>query len=150
MGGWSSTRAYKQVARAKLDLNKNPLFFVVAKGYMKVEGQPLGCWGHAPTLQRVHNGPDLIHGPLGQTKATQHHWIENLSVVIWSLGHLRIDMDLILDPCENRLHKDSMKYLNAPIRVRIRPWRPSQVGAVLESESSLRESFFPFGPLPGS
>jgi hypothetical protein len=23
-GGWTSTRAYKQVAKAKLDLNKNP------------------------------------------------------------------------------------------------------------------------------
>ena len=37
-GGRSSMRAYKQVARAKLDLNKTQLFLVVAKGYMKVEG----------------------------------------------------------------------------------------------------------------
>ena len=78
-------RAYKQVARAKLDLNKTQLFLVAAKGYMKVEGHPLGCWGHAPTLGRVPNAPDLIHGPLGQTKAMQHLWTENLSVVIRSL-----------------------------------------------------------------
>ena len=57
---------------AKLSTNKAQLFLVVAKGYMKVEGRPLGCWGRAPTLGRVPNGPDLIHGPLGQTKATQH------------------------------------------------------------------------------
>ena len=47
-------------------------------------------------------------------------------------------MDLILDPCENRLCKDSTKYLNAPIWVRMRPWWPSKVGAVLESESSVK------------
>ena len=78
-------RAYKQVARAKLDLNKTQLFLVVAKGYMKVEKRPPGCWGRAPTLGRVPNGLDLIYGPLGQTKATQNLWTENLSVVIWSL-----------------------------------------------------------------
>ena len=48
-------------------------------------------------------------------------------------------MDLILDPCENRLHKDSMKYLNAPIRVQMRLWRPSQDGTVLDLIS-----FFPW------
>ena len=70
---------------AKLSTNKTQLFLVVAKGYMKVEGRPPGCWCRAPTLGRVPNGPDLIHGPLGQTEATQNLWIENLSVVIRSL-----------------------------------------------------------------
>ena len=32
----------KQVARAKLDLNKTRLFLVAAKEYMKVEGRPPG------------------------------------------------------------------------------------------------------------
>ena len=57
---------------AKLDLNKTQLFLVAAKGYMKVEGRPPGCWGRAPTLGCIPNGPNLIHGPLDQTKATQH------------------------------------------------------------------------------
>ena len=70
---------------AKLSTNKTQLFLVAAKGYMKVEGHPPGCWGCAPTLGRVPNGPDLIHDPLDQTKATQHLWTKNLSVVIWSL-----------------------------------------------------------------
>jgi len=57
-------------------------------------------------------------------------------------------MDLSPDPYETRLHKLSTKYLNVPIRVRMRPWCPSQVGAVLQSESSLQnvldmDSFFP-------
>ena len=75
-------RAYKQVARAKLDLNKTQLFLVAAKGYMKVEGRPPGCWGH---VGHVPNRPDLIHDPLDQTKATQHLWTKNLLVVIQSL-----------------------------------------------------------------
>jgi hypothetical protein len=70
--GLVDTRVYKEVAMAKLDLNKTQLFLVAAKGYMKVEGRPPGCWGRAPTLGRVPNGPNLIHGPLDQTKATQH------------------------------------------------------------------------------
>ena len=39
-GGWTSTRAYKQVARAKLDLNKIRVFLAVAKGYKNVGGRP--------------------------------------------------------------------------------------------------------------
>ena len=37
-GGWTSMRAYKQVAKAKLDLNKTQVFSTVAKEYMKGEG----------------------------------------------------------------------------------------------------------------
>ena len=33
-GGWTSTRAYKQVAKAKLDLNKTQVFSIVAREYM--------------------------------------------------------------------------------------------------------------------
>ena len=83
--GLVDTCVYKEVAMAKLQQNKTQLFLVVAKGYMKVEGRPPGCWGRVPTLGRVPNGPDLIHGPLDQTKATQHLWTENLPVVIRSL-----------------------------------------------------------------
>jgi hypothetical protein len=35
--GWTSTRAYKQVAKAKLDLNKTQVFSTAAKEYMKGE-----------------------------------------------------------------------------------------------------------------
>ena len=50
-------------------------------------------------------------------------------------------MDMRPDLCESLLHHSSKKYLNAPIRLRMRPWRPSQVGDVLQSETSVRESF---------
>ena len=49
-------------------------------------------------------------------------------------------MTLILDPLETRLDKVSMKYLNAQNGVRMKPWRPSQVVAVLQSESSARNA----------
>ena len=88
---------------------------MAAKEYMKVERRPPGCWGRSPNLGRVPNGPNLIHGPLDQTKMTQHLCIDKLLVIIQSLRPPQIDMDLIPDPYENRLHKDSMKYLNAPI-----------------------------------
>ena len=64
-GGWTSTRAYKQVAKAKLDLNKIRVFSMAAREYMTGGGRPQGCWGRGPTLGRVPNGPNLIHGPLG-------------------------------------------------------------------------------------
>jgi hypothetical protein len=37
-------RAYQQVARAKLDLNKTQVFLAVAKGYKDMGGRPQGCW----------------------------------------------------------------------------------------------------------
>ena len=72
-GGWTSTRAYKQVAMAKLDLNKTQAFLAAAKGYKTREDDHTGCWGRAPTLGRIHNGLYMIHGPLGQNKMAQHH-----------------------------------------------------------------------------
>ena len=56
-GRLSSTRAYKQVAKDKLDLNKTRVFLAMAKGYMTWGGQPQGCLGRAPTLGHVPNGP---------------------------------------------------------------------------------------------
>jgi hypothetical protein len=40
MGGWISTRVYKQVAKAKLTSNKIRVFLMLAKGYKEVEEQP--------------------------------------------------------------------------------------------------------------
>jgi hypothetical protein len=71
-GGWTSTRAYKQVAKAKLDLNKTRLFTVAAKEYMTGGGRPHRCWGRSPTLGHVPNGLNLIHGPLGQNTVAHH------------------------------------------------------------------------------
>ena len=55
---------------------------MAAKEYMKGGGRPQGCWGRAPTLGRVPNGPNLIHGPLGQNKVAQHPGQENLRSMI--------------------------------------------------------------------
>jgi hypothetical protein len=70
--GWTSTRAYKQVAKAKLDLNKTQVFSMAAKEYMKGGVRPQGSRGRAPTLGRVPNGPNLIHAPFGQNTVAQH------------------------------------------------------------------------------
>ena len=45
-----------------------------------------------------------------------------------------------LDPSESRLHKLSVKYLNAPNEVRMKSWALLQVGAVLLSETSPRKA----------
>jgi len=37
-GGWTSTRAYKQVAKVKLDLNKIRVFLAADKGYKNMGG----------------------------------------------------------------------------------------------------------------
>jgi hypothetical protein len=71
-GGWTSTHAYKQVARAKLDLNKKPLFLVAARRFINMGGRPQGYWGRAATLGCVPNGPNSTHDPLGQNRVTQH------------------------------------------------------------------------------
>jgi hypothetical protein len=69
---------------------------------------------------------------------TQHRGQKTCRHKIDDCGRLRTDVDVRLDPLESRLDKLSMKYLNGPIRVRMRPWRPSQVDAFLQSESSLQ------------
>jgi hypothetical protein len=84
-GGWISTRAYKQVAKAKLDLNKTQVFSTVAKEYMKGGGRPQGSRGRAPTLGRVLNGPNLIHDPLGQNTVAQHPGQKDLRSIICRL-----------------------------------------------------------------
>jgi hypothetical protein len=84
-GGWTGTRAYKQVAKAKLDLNKTQVFSTVPKDYMKGGGRPQGSRGRAPTLGRVPNGPNLIHGPLGQITVAQHPGQKNLRSIICRL-----------------------------------------------------------------
>jgi hypothetical protein len=44
MGGWISTRAYKEVAKAKLVSNKTRVFLAATKGYKDVGERPQGCW----------------------------------------------------------------------------------------------------------
>jgi hypothetical protein len=60
------------VAKAKLPSNKTQVFLVAAKGHKEVEDRTQGCWGRIPTLGRVPMGLNLIHGPLGQNRVTQH------------------------------------------------------------------------------
>jgi hypothetical protein len=61
MGCWTSMCAYKQVAKAKLDLNKTRMFSVAAKEYTTGGGRPHRCWDRSLTLGHVPNGPNLIH-----------------------------------------------------------------------------------------
>jgi hypothetical protein len=84
-GGWTSTRAYKQVAKAKLDLNKTQVFSTADKEYMKGGGRPQGSKGRAQTLGRIPNGPNLIHNPLGQNTVAQHPGQKDLWSIICRL-----------------------------------------------------------------
>jgi hypothetical protein len=45
---------------------------MAANGYKYGEGRPKMCWSRAPTLGRVRIGLNVIHGPLGQNKVSQH------------------------------------------------------------------------------
>lgn len=103
---------------------------------MGFKTRPQGCWGRATTLGRVPNGPNLIHGPLGQNKVTQHLGQKNSPTQIEDSGRLGEDMAMILDPSESRLDKLSIKCLNAQNGVRMKSWRPLQVDVVAQSESS--------------
>ena len=76
-----SARALPQVAMAKLDLNKTRVFSMAAKGYMTRGRRPQGCWGRAPTLGRVPNGPKHDTRPIGPNKVAQHLG----QIDIWSM-----------------------------------------------------------------
>jgi hypothetical protein len=72
-GGLADTRVYKEVAMAKLTTKQNPNRFVMAMGvYERVGARPRPGGGRAPTLGHAPMGSNLIHGPTGQNRATQH------------------------------------------------------------------------------
>ena len=74
------------------------MFLAVAKGYKNMGGRPKVCWGCAPTLGRVHNGLNLMHGPLGRNKMTQHRGQKTFRYKIDDCGRLQTDMDMRSDP----------------------------------------------------
>jgi hypothetical protein len=72
---------------------------------------PQGCWGRVPTLGRIRLGLNLIHGPLGQIKVTQHHGWKRLcskfriavdSEQIWRWFRIRWKVDVISFPESTR------------------------------------------------
>jgi hypothetical protein len=109
---------------------------MAANGYKYGEGRPKTCWSHAPTLGRVRIGLNVIHGPLGQNKVSQHPGQEEVRVTKRRLQPTQKDMDMSPDPFESRLDRLSMKYLNAQNGVRMKSQRSSQVVAVLQPETS--------------
>ena len=117
---------------------KPQVFLAVAKGYKNMGGRPQGCWGCSRTLGSVHNGLNLIHDPLGQNKMTQHRGQKTSRYKIDDCGRIRTDMDVRSELLESRHDNLSTKYLNSPIRVHMRLWRPSQVVVFLQSESNSR------------
>jgi hypothetical protein len=72
-GGLADTRVYKEVAIAKLTTKQKPNLFLTAMGvYVWVEARPRPGGGRAPTLGCAPMGSNMIHGPTGQNRATQH------------------------------------------------------------------------------
>ena len=55
-------------------------------------------------------------------------------------AQLQADITMWLDLCKSRLHKLSMKYLNAPNGVRMKSWTLLQVGAIVLSKTSPRKA----------
>jgi hypothetical protein len=72
-----------------------------------------GRLGHAPTLGSIRIGLNMIHGPMGQTKVSQHHWQKRSLHQNDDCGRLRHDIDLRFDAYESRLLELSIKYLHA-------------------------------------
>jgi hypothetical protein len=76
---------------------------VAAKGYKEVGEWPQGSWGRVPTLAPVTKttalvnlihiriGLNLIHGPLGQNRVTQHHGWKGL----YSKSMITVDSEQI-------------------------------------------------------
>ena len=54
---------------------------MAAARFIGVGGRPQGCWGRAPTLGRILIGLNLIHGPMGQNKVSQHRWQKKVSAL---------------------------------------------------------------------
>jgi hypothetical protein len=72
-GGLADTRIYKEVTMAKLTTKQKPNLFVTAMGvYERVGARPRPGGGRALTLGCAPMGSNLIHGPTGQNRATQH------------------------------------------------------------------------------
>jgi hypothetical protein len=70
-------------------------------------GRPQVCLDHSPTLGRVPNEPNLIHGLSAQNKVTQHRWQKSFgtkivtaeeSNKIYPWGWIRWKLDLISFP----------------------------------------------------
>jgi hypothetical protein len=72
-GGLADTRVYKEIAMAKLTTKQKPNLFLTAMGvYEWVEARTRPGGGRAPTLGCAPMGSNMIHGPTGQIRATQH------------------------------------------------------------------------------
>jgi hypothetical protein len=71
-----------------------------------------GRLGRAPNLGRVKITLNMIHGPMGENKVSQHRWQK------WSLhqyddcGRLRHDIDMSFEAYESRLQELSRKYFH--------------------------------------
>jgi hypothetical protein len=62
-----------------------------------------GRLGHAPTLGHIRIGLNMMHGPMGQNKVSQHRWQKRSLHKNDDCGRLRHDMDLRSDAYESRL-----------------------------------------------
>jgi hypothetical protein len=72
-----------------------------------------GRLGHAPILGCVRIGLNVIHGPMGQNKVSQHRWQKMSLQQNDDCTRLRHDMDLKFDAYESTLQELSRKYLHA-------------------------------------
>jgi hypothetical protein len=136
-GGLADTRVYKEVAMAKLTTKQKPNLFVTAMGvYERVGARPRPGGGRAPTLGRARMGSNMIHGPTGQNRATQHLDRFWTSTSFDDSHRPRYYFDMRLVPLEALSNYLSNDIKNVPNGVRMRSWRPLQLCLVMQSESS--------------
>jgi hypothetical protein len=62
-----------------------------------------GKLGRAPTLGCIRIGLNMIHGPMGQNKVSQHRWQKMSLHQNDDCGRLQYDMDLRFHAYECRL-----------------------------------------------
>jgi hypothetical protein len=111
--------------------------FVMAMGvYERVGARPRPDGGRAPTLEHAPMGSNMIHGPTGQNRATQHLDRFWTSTSFDDSRRLRYYFYMRPVPLEALSNYLSNHIKNIPNGVCMRSWHPLQLCLVVQSESS--------------
>jgi hypothetical protein len=106
--------------------------------YERVGARPRPGGGRAPTLGRAPMGSNMIHGPTGQNRATQHLDRFWMSTSFDDPHRLRYYFDMRPVPSQSLSNYLSNHIKNVPNGVRMRSWHPLQLCLVVQSKSSVQ------------
>jgi hypothetical protein len=118
--------------------------------YERVGARPRPGGGRASTLGRAPMGSNMIHGPTGQNRATEHLDRFWTSTSFDDSRRLRYYFDMRPVPSQALSNYLSNHIKNVPNGLRMRSWHPLQLCLVVQSESSVQKcwpwSLSIFGP----